>query len=174
MLWCVFRYDSDNDSEDEAGGIKPLQGPAAIETDSAASRELLNDLGTVQWTRDSVRSTSPEAFAGSTFHVVEDDKTAAASLVVQETESSKVALIDDQEAVLNFAIAHKASATISSILARVSANIRSRGGKWKEPRDHEKSGQVRVCVRLPQLLLQSVVHKLAHTAWTAARRCRSQ
>ena len=172
---CV-RYDSDNDSEDEAGGIKPLHGPAAIETDSHASKELLNDLGTVQWTRESVRSTSPDAFADSTYHVVEDDKTAATSVVVQETESSKAALIEDQEAVLNFSIAHKASATISTILARVNANIRSRGGKWKEPRDHAKSGQVKLYVRVRVhvscYFCNARGDKLADTAWTATCRCR--
>lgn len=141
MIYAMLRYDSDNDSEDEAGGIKPLQGPSATATDSTESRDLLDDLGTVQWTRVSVRSTSPSLFADSSFDVYSNRK--SASICVQETENKTGTFIEDQEEVLNFSIAHKASSTISSILARVNANIRARNGKWVEPRDHATSGQVR-------------------------------
>ena len=131
------RYDSDNDKEDETGGIRPLQGAAAIKTDSSESRDLLDDLGTVQWTRVSVRSSSPEAFAGSTFHAPDKMKTTSESLGRRE-EGAKYnnnSMIEDQEALLNFSAMHKASATISSILARVNANR-------DEVRDHANNGQV--------------------------------
>lgn len=120
-----------------------MQGAAAIKTDSAESRELLDDLGTVQWTRQSVRSTSPNAFADSTFHTPENGMVAFASVVERDTENGSRFLIEDQEEVMNFSVAHKASATISSILARVNANIRARGGNVTESRDHAKCGQVR-------------------------------
>lgn len=129
------RYDSDNDSEDETGGIKPLQGAAATKTDSSESRVLLDDLGTVQWTRTNVRSSSPEAFAGSTFHDPDKIKTAAESLGFQEAGGDNNSMIEDQEALLNFSATLKASATISSILARVNGNR-------DEVRDHANNGQV--------------------------------
>jgi hypothetical protein len=133
-------YDSDNDSEDEAGGIKPLQGASATATDSAESRDLLDDLGTVQWTKACVRSTSPGVFADSAFDVQSNRK--SDSVCVQETENKAATMLQDQEEVLNFSIAHKASSTISSILARVNASIRPRSGKWVDPLDHANSGQV--------------------------------
>jgi hypothetical protein len=133
--YCGIRYDSDNDTEDETGGIKPLQGAAAIKTDSSESRDLLDDLGTVQWTRASVRSSSPEAFAGSTFHAPDKTKTAAESRGRQEADGNNNSMIEDQEALLNFSATLKASATISSILARVSANR-------VVVRDHANNGQV--------------------------------
>jgi hypothetical protein len=135
LHYCGIRYDSDNDTEDETGGIKLLQGAAAIKTDSSESRDLLDDLGTVQWTRVSVRSSSPEAFAGSTFHDPDKTKTAAESLGRQEADGDNNSMIEDQEALLNFSATLKASATISSILARVSANR-------VVVRDHASNGQV--------------------------------
>ncbi len=147
LFWSIDplrRYDSDNDSEDEAGGIKPLQGVAATATDSSDSRELLDDLGTVQWTKVGVRSTSPKFFADSPFDVSCSRNIAAGTDGVLETKSKIDSLMEDQEEVLNFSIAHKASSTISMILARVNASIRARNGKWVEPRDHANSGQVGV------------------------------
>ncbi len=119
-----------------------MHGPAAIKTDSAESRELLDDLGTVQWTRVSVRSTSPNAFADSSFHAHKNGIVASASFCELGTENRSGFLIEDQEEVMNFSVAHKASATISSILARVNANIRARGGNVAASRDHAKCGQV--------------------------------
>jgi hypothetical protein len=119
-----------------------LQGAAAIKTDSSESRELLDDLGTVHWTRASVRSTSPSAFADSTYHAPYSSKVACASISAQETESKDGYSIEEEE-VLNFSVTHKASATISSILARVNAKTRARGGNVADAHDHAKSGQVR-------------------------------
>lgn len=67
---------------------------------------------------------------------------AFASVGERDTENGSRFLIEDQEEVMNFSVAHKASATISSILARVNANIRARGGNVAESRDHAKCGQV--------------------------------
>ena len=147
----MLSYDSDNDSEDEAGGIKPLQGPAAAATDSSESRELLDDLGTVQWTRISVRSSSPDAFADSAFHVSHSENIAPASVCVQETENKSSTLIEDSDQVLNFSATLKASSAISSILTRVNANVRARKGNWVEPRDHAHNGQV--CARVLLIVL---------------------
>lgn len=141
-------YDSDNDSEDEAGGIKPLQGASATATDSSESRELLDDLGTVQWTRVSVRSSSPEAFADSAFHVSHSENIAPASVCVQETENKSRSLTEDSDQVLNFSATLKASSAVSSILTRVNATIRARNGNWVEPRNHAHNGQVRALVLL--------------------------
>ncbi len=145
-------YDSDNDSEDEAGGIKPLQGASATATDSSESRELLDDLGTVQWTRVSVRSSSPEAFADSAFHVSHSENIAPASVCVQETENKSRSLTEDSDQVLDFSATLKASSAVSSILTRVNANIRARNGNWVEPRNHAHNGQVRALVLLIALL----------------------
>jgi hypothetical protein len=117
------RYDSDNDSEDEAGGVKPLQYAEAIGTDCPESKNLLDDLSTLQWTGMSVRSTSPNSFTDSAYNVAANSGSSSASIFEQEAANKYEKLLEDQEAVLNFSIAHKASATISSILARVNANL---------------------------------------------------